>query len=154
MRKTKRNYYDRKTIVVSFKAFKELSGKTSSVGSKIDVDDFNNFFVQVDQNLVTDIPCNSTSADIEAKEKSYFFCPTDESEVSIAIEKLKKKTYDGHDGINIRMVKLCLPIKLLFLISVLINTLMPAFFQTFVKSQKYYHKTGKQTEPNSFRPIS
>ena len=28
-----------------------------SVGYKIDVDDFNNFFVQVGQSLETDIPC-------------------------------------------------------------------------------------------------
>ena len=65
------------------------------------------FFMQVGQSLATDVPCNFTTADIEANEKSFFFCLTDESEVSIVIEKLKNKTSDGHDGLNNRMVKFC-----------------------------------------------
>ena len=85
------------------------------VGSKIDVDDFNSFFYKVGQSLATDIPCNFTIADIKANEKSFFFCPFDESEVSIVIEKLKNKTSDGHDGINNRMIKFCAPIILPFL---------------------------------------
>ena len=60
MRNTKRNYYDRKINSQSnakhlFSAFKIFSGKTSSVGIKIDVDGFNNFFVQGDQSLATDL---------------------------------------------------------------------------------------------------
>ena len=105
MRNTKRNYYDRKINLQGnakslFNAFKYFSGKTSSVDSKIHVDGFNNFFVQVGQSLATDIPCNFTTADVEANEKSFFFCPSDESEVYIVKEKLKNKTADGHDGVN------------------------------------------------------
>ena len=48
MRNTKRNYYDRKINLQSnakslFNAFKKFSGKASSVGCTVDVNDFNNF---------------------------------------------------------------------------------------------------------------
>ena len=48
MRNSKRNYYDRKINLQGnakslFNAFKEFSGKTSSVGCKIDVADFKFF---------------------------------------------------------------------------------------------------------------
>ena len=51
MRNTKRNYYDRKINWQSnakslFNAFKEFSGEASSVGSTIDVNNFNNFLCE------------------------------------------------------------------------------------------------------------
>ena len=46
--------------------------------------------MQFGQSLATDLLCNFTPADIKANEKIVFFFPTDESEVSIVIEKLKK----------------------------------------------------------------
>ena len=76
---------------ILFNAFKDFSGKVSSVGSKIDVDDFINFFLQVGQSLAANISFNFTSADIEANKKSFVFYPTDESDVSIVKEKLKKQ---------------------------------------------------------------
>ena len=127
--------------------FEKFSGQTSSIGSKIDVDDFDNFFVQVGLSLATDIPCNFTTADIEANEK-YFFCPTDESEVSIVREKLKNKTSVGHDGINNRMVKFCAPIILPFLIFCFIQCFNSGVFPDICKIAKVLpiYKTGKPTK--------
>ena len=48
------------------------------------------FFMQVGQSLATVIPCNFTTADIEANEKSFFFCPFDESEVSTVFPDICK----------------------------------------------------------------
>ena len=111
--------------------------------------------MQVGQSLATDIPCNFTPADTEANKNSFLFCPTDESEVSIVIEKLKK-TSDGHDGINNRMVMFCAPIILLFLTFCFNQCFNASVFPEICKIAKIlpFYKTGKQTEPNSFRPVS
>ena len=154
MRNTKRNYYDRKVNLQGnakslFNAFKEFSEKTSSVDSKNDVDDFNNFFVQVGQSLATDIFCNFTSADIQAK--NLVFYPTNESEVSIVIEKLKNKTSDGHDGINNRMVKFCAPIILPFLTFCFNQCFIAGVFPDICKNAKVlpFYKRGKHALPKT-----
>ena len=137
-------------------AFKGFSEKISPVVRKIDVDDFNNFFVQVGQSHATDTPCNFTTAGIEATEKSFFFWPTDESEVSIDIEKLKNKRSDSHDGINNRLVKFCAPIILPFLNFGFNQCLNAGVFPDICKIAKVlpFDKTGKQTEPKNFRPLN
>ena len=101
---------------------------------------------------VTDILCNFTSVDIKAKKKLFFFYPTDESEVSIVIEKLKNKTSDGHDGINNRTVKFCAPIILPFLTFCFNQCFIAGVFPNISKIAKLlpFYKTGKQVEPNGF----
>ena len=78
MRNTKRNFYGSKIKLQGnakslLNAFKEVSGKTSSVGSKIDIDDLNNSFVQVGQSLATGIICNFTTTDLDVNEKFFSF---------------------------------------------------------------------------------
>ena len=75
----------------------------------------------------------------------FFFCPFDESEVSIAIEKLKNKTSDGHDGINNRMVKFCAPKTLPFLNFCFNQCFNAGVFSDICNIAKVlpFYKTGK-----------
>ena len=88
--------------------------------------------------------------------KLFFSCPSDESEVSIVIEKLKNKTFDGHDGSNNRMVKFCALKILPFLTFCFNQSFIAGVFPDIGKIEKIltFYKTGKQTERNSSRPIS
>ena len=89
------------------------------------------------KSLATDTPCYFTTADIEGNEKSFFFCPNDESEVSINTEKLKNKTSDGHDGINNKMIKFYAPIILPFLTFCFVQCFNAGVFPDICKIANY-----------------
>lgn len=84
------------------------------------------------------------------------FSPTNYEEIKTIIKSFKPKTSAGLDDISAKLLKYCSTALISPLASITNLSLSQGHFPSAMKQTKVYpkYKSGPQTEPNNFRPIS
>ena len=84
--------------------------------------DLKSFLRKIDENLSRSIvPSSIDNSEINRVEQSCVFFTTSPSELSKIIRSLKNKKSVGHDGLNSEIVKISLPVVVLYYFAVVIR---------------------------------
>lgn len=135
----------------------KINGKVTS-DRKIVANGFNNFFVNIGNNLAKEIPSSlvdPTSYIKESNSYSIFLQPVDCNEVHRIISSLKRASA-GYDGIHSEVVKMTCHAYLEPFTHVLNLSLTQGFFPDYLKVAKVVplHKAGDASTLNNYRPVS
>ena len=179
LRLAKRLYYNNKidknaNPQSSWRYLKEAIGKSQSVSNVINnvvvegvsytepksiADQFNTFFSEVADKIVSNIP--PTSMDYEsflprAASNTFQFQPVNMESVGKVIQSLEPKTSLDINGVSTDLVKKCANYILAPLTHILNLSLRDGIFPDSLKTSRVcpIHKQGSKTDLNNYRPIS
>jgi len=135
-----------------------IINNTNTSDKKTIAEGFNNFFVNIGNNLARDIPksrIDPTSFIKESNLRSIFLDSVSMNEVSSIILSLKTAS-SGFDGIHSDVIKKTYLSFILPLTHVLNLSLSQGFFPDYLKIAKVIplHKAGNSSVLNNYRPVS
>ena len=142
-----------KTIYKTLMTVKKQQQPHSSLP---DLEDLNKYFASIGSILSSNLPKVTNSDTIQQVENTMVVYPTNASEVTSIIKKMKNKKSCGEDGISNDILKCCSPIVDEYIAIAFNKCILEKTYPTCLKVAKVIplHKKGDKSDPANYRPIS
>ena len=142
-----------KTIYKTLMTVKKQQQHHSSLP---DLEDLNKYFASIGSILSSNLPKVTNSDTIQQVENTMVVYPTNASEVTSKIKKMKNKESCGEDGISNEILKCCSPIVDEYIAIAFDKCILEKTYPTCFKLANVIplHKKGDKSDPANYRPIS